>query len=118
MILDVQFQNQVATFDATFKEHSQTTPSNFNETSQLLDSAIIENTQLFDSELDENTKYFSSEFGEVYEVNGSDTIVVDDRLSTTSTNPVQNKVVTAALNTKMDELQFATNLDIDKLFKR
>lgn len=30
-----------------------------------------------------------------------DVIVVDDRLSTTSTNPVQNKVVTAALNNKV-----------------
>lgn len=31
----------------------------------------------------------------------ADVIVVDDSLSTTSTNPVQNKVVTAALNNKV-----------------
>lgn len=37
-----------------------------------------------------------------------DVIVVDDRLSTTSTNPVQNKVVTAALNNKVSDGVYAS----------
>ncbi len=38
----------------------------------------------------------------------ADVIVVDDRLSTTSTNPVQNKVVTAALNGKVSDSVYAS----------
>ena len=38
---------------------------------------------------------------------GSSNIVVDDKLSTTSKNPVQNKVVTNALNQKADILDLA-----------
>lgn len=38
----------------------------------------------------------------------ADVIVVDDRLSTTSTNPVQNKVVTAALNNKVSDGVYAS----------
>lgn len=41
---------------------------------------------------------------------------VDDTLSTTSTNPVQNKVVTAALDSKIEKINIAKNTDIDKLF--
>lgn len=41
---------------------------------------------------------------------------VDDELSTTSTNPVQNKVVTAALDKKIEKINIAKNTDIDKLF--
>lgn len=39
-----------------------------------------------------------------FDIVASTEIVVDDELSLTSTNPVQNKVVTAALNTKGDAL--------------
>lgn len=39
----------------------------------------------------------------------ADVIVVDDRLSTTSTNPVQNKVVTAALNNKVSDGVYASD---------
>lgn len=38
----------------------------------------------------------------------ADVIVVDDRLSTTSKNPVQNKVVTAALNNKVSDGVYAS----------
>lgn len=38
----------------------------------------------------------------------ADVIVVDDRLSTTSKNPVQNKVVTAALNSKVSDGVYAS----------
>lgn len=117
MILDISVESQTEVFDTSFTEHTQTTPSNFNENSQLLDNAIVENTQLFDSELGEDTKYFSSEFGEVYEIPGSGTIVVDDKLSHTSKNPVQNKVVTDALDKKIETLRIAKNTHIDKLFR-
>lgn len=40
------------------------------------------------------------------------TIDVDSALSTTSTNPVQNKVITAALNSKVDEDEEITILDV------
>lgn len=38
----------------------------------------------------------------------ADVIVVDDHLSTTSTNPVQNKIVTAALNNKVSDGIYAS----------
>ena len=37
---------------------------------------------------------------------------MDSALSTTSTNPVQNKVITAALNSKVDEDEEITILDV------
>lgn len=43
---------------------------------------------------------------------GSGTIDVDSQLSTTSTNPVQNKVITGALNGKQDTLIAGTDLEI------
>ena len=42
---------------------------------------------------------------------------VDSELSKESTNPVQNKVVTAALDKKAEVLIMAKNTDIDKLFR-
>ena len=44
-------------------------------------------------------------------------VAVDDTLSTTSTNPVQNKVVTEELDKKIETLNIAKNTDLDKLFK-
>lgn len=38
----------------------------------------------------------------------ADVIVVDDHLSASSTNPVQNKVVTAALNGKVSDGVYAS----------
>ena len=43
-------------------------------------------------------------------------VTVDDVLSSTSTNPIQNKIVTAALDTKIEKINIAKNTDIDKLF--
>lgn len=43
--------------------------------------------------------------------------IVDSELSDVSENPVQNKVVTAALDTKLEKFNIAKNSDIDKLFK-
>ena len=40
-------------------------------------------------------------------------ITVDDQLSTTSVNPVQNKVITNALNNKQDELTAGSGINID-----
>jgi hypothetical protein len=44
-------------------------------------------------------------------------IVVDEELSRTSTNPVQNKVVTLALDDKVDESAALTNLEIEALLR-
>lgn len=41
---------------------------------------------------------------------GGSSITVDDTLSTTSTNPVQNKVITEKINTKQDSLVSGTNI--------
>jgi hypothetical protein len=41
---------------------------------------------------------------------------VDDTLSHTSTNTVQNKIVAEALDKKLDSIDRAKNTDIDKLF--
>lgn len=43
---------------------------------------------------------------------GGGSITVDDELSTTSENPVQNKVITNALNDKQDELVAGKNIKI------
>lgn len=43
---------------------------------------------------------------------GGASIVVDSALSPTSTNPVENKVITAALNNKVDESEELTVLDV------
>lgn len=45
----------------------------------------------------------------------SEDITVDSELSTTSTNPVQNKVITGALNDKQDVLTAGTDLEIVKV---
>ena len=58
---------------------------------------------------DSDTIYFTTDDGKLYigdkEVSGSD-IIIDDTLSDTSTNPVQNKVVNAALNNKADKSKY------------
>lgn len=52
------------------------------------------------------------EVGVVNDMGGS-SIVVDDHLSTTSKNPVQNKVITQALNNKQDTLIAGTGITIN-----
>ena len=47
----------------------------------------------------------------VWQFVGYNSITVDSALSTTSENPVQNKVVTTAINWKQATLVFGTNLD-------
>ena len=46
-----------------------------------------------------------------FDIVASTEIVVDDELSLTSTNPVQNKVVTAAINDKADEIDVYEDLE-------
>ena len=58
------------------------------------------------AEKDNDTIYFTTDDGKLYigdkEVSGSD-IIIDDNMSDTSENPVQNKVVNAALKSKADQ---------------
>ena len=58
------------------------------------------------AEKDSDTIYFTTDDGKLYigdkEVSGSD-ITIDDTLSDTSTNPVQNKVVKQAIDNKADK---------------
>ena len=57
-------------------------------------------------EKDSDTIYFTTDDGKLYigdkEVSGSD-IIIDDTLSDTSTNPVQNKTVKQAIDNKADK---------------
>lgn len=46
---------------------------------------------------------------------GGGTITVDAELSETSTNPVQNKIITGALNNKQDEITNKTNLRLNRV---
>lgn len=48
---------------------------------------------------------------------GGQSITVDDHLSRESENPVQNKVVTLALDDKVDESAALTNLEIEALLR-
>ena len=48
---------------------------------------------------------------------GGQSITVDDALSHTSENPVQNKVVTLALDDKVDTDAALTNLEIEALLR-
>ena len=58
------------------------------------------------AEKDSDTIYFTTDDGKLYigdkEVSGSD-IIIDDTLSDTSTNPVQNKTVKQAIDNKADK---------------
>ena len=50
------------------------------------------------------------------EEGGSTPIIIDDFLSLESTNPVQNKIITQALNNKQNTIVDVSNEDIDELF--
>ena len=62
---------------------------------------------------DNDTIYFTTDDGKLYigdkEISGSD-ITIDDTLSDTSTNPVQNKAVKAELDKKADITDIPTSL--------
>lgn len=45
----------------------------------------------------------------------SGSMAIDDFLSLTSKNPVQNKVITKSLNERLEEEQYLTNSEIEKL---
>ena len=53
------------------------------------------------AEKDNDTIYFTTDDGKLYigdkEISGDGSIIIDDELSDTSTNPVQNKVINSAL---------------------
>ena len=65
------------------------------------------------AEKDNDTIYFTTDDGKLYigdkEISGSD-ITIDDALSDTSTNPVQNKAVKAELDKKADITDIPTSL--------
>ena len=64
------------------------------------------------AEKDSDTIYFTTDDGKLYigdkEVSGSD-VTIDDTLSDTSTNPVQNKVVKHAIDNKADKTVATTS---------
>lgn len=66
------------------------------------------------AEKDSDTIYFTTDDGKLYigdkEISGSD-ITIDDALSDTSTNPVQNKVVKQAIDNKADKTVATTSAD-------
>lgn len=66
------------------------------------------------AEKDSDTIYFTTDNGKLYigdkEVSGSD-ITIDDTLSDTSTNPVQNKIVKQAIDNKADKTVATTSAD-------
>ena len=66
------------------------------------------------AEKDSDTIYFTTDDGKLYigdkEISGSD-ITIDDTLSDTSTNPVQNKVVKQAIDNKADKTVATTSAD-------
>ncbi len=50
------------------------------------------------------------------QVLGEFSVACDTELSLESEKPVQNKVITSALDKKIETLRIAKNTDIDKLF--
>ena len=71
------------------------------------------------AEKDSDTIYFTTDDGKLYigdkEVSGDGSITVDDTLSDTSTNPVQNKVVMSALAEKALKSKYGdTTIDVGR----
>ena len=64
---------------------------------------------------DSDTIYFTTDDGKLYigdkEISGDGGLTIDDALSDTSTNPVQNKVVKQALDNKADKTVATTSAD-------
>ena len=67
------------------------------------------------AEKDSDTIYFTTDDGKLYigdkEVSGDGSITIDNTLSDTSTNPVQNKVVKQAIDNKADKTVATTSTD-------
>ena len=67
------------------------------------------------AEKDSDTIYFTTDDGKLYigdkEVSGDGSITIDNTLSDTSTNPVQNKVVKQAIDNKADKTVATTSAD-------
>lgn len=67
------------------------------------------------AEKDSDTIYFTTDDGKLYigdkEVSGGGSITIDNALSDTSTNPVQNKVVKQAIDNKADKTVATTSAD-------
>ena len=67
------------------------------------------------AEKDGDTIYFTTDDGKLYigdkEVSGDGGLTIDDTLSDTSTNPVQNKVVKQAIDNKADKTVATTSAD-------
>ena len=71
------------------------------------------------AEKDSDTIYFTTDDGKLYigdkEVSGDGSITIDDTLSDTSTNPVQNKVVKQAIDNKADKSLYGdTTIDVGR----
>lgn len=47
---------------------------------------------------------------------GGTSIIIDTELSTTSTNPVQNKVIKTAMDGKQDVINYLTNQELNEMF--
>ena len=66
-------------------------------------------------EKDSDTIYFTTDDGKLYigdkKISGDGSITIDDTLSDTSTNPVQNKVVKQAIDNKADKTIATTSAD-------
>ena len=64
---------------------------------------------------DNDTIYFTTDDGKLYigdkEISGGGSLTIDDTLSDTSTNPVQNKVVKQAIDNKADKTVATTETD-------
>ena len=62
------------------------------------------------AEKDSDTIYFTTDDGKLYigdkEISGTGSLTIDDTLSDTSTNPVQNKVVKQAIDNKADKSKY------------
>ena len=67
------------------------------------------------AEKDSDAIYFTTDDGKLYigdkEISGTGGLTIDDTLSDTSTNPVQNKAVKQAIDNKADKTVATTSAD-------
>ena len=71
------------------------------------------------AEKDSDTIYFTTDDGKLYigdkKISGDGSITIDDTLSDTSTNPVQNKIVKQAIDNKADKSKYGdTTIDVGR----
>jgi hypothetical protein len=87
----------------------------------LLDEKFLSETVVLESELDAKgyqteeqvTTLINNALVDIPEIGES--IIVDDELSGTSINPVQNKIITARLNEIDNNIQSLLNIDYNEL---